>query len=142
MTRAQTSQKTKELNEGQMVNLVRNALLVAGHEMGDDGDHWPVIKSTIHQIMQDWETVKTERAVDAELKIQLYTQLEIMENELPNCTPAARAEVAPQLKELREIYDAYFSELDEKSVLIPTEMPNHIKRAEAIISTLEAEDEE
>ena len=42
-----------------MVSLVRNALLVAGHEMGANGDHWPVIKSTIHSIMKDWEDLKS-----------------------------------------------------------------------------------
>jgi len=46
---------TKPMPEEQMVHLMRNALLVAGHEMGADGDHWPVVKATIHSLMKDWE---------------------------------------------------------------------------------------
>ena len=37
------------MTDDQAVNLVRNSLLVAGQEMGHDGDHWPVIKSTVLQ---------------------------------------------------------------------------------------------
>ncbi len=127
----------KTLNEGQMINLVRNALLVAGHEMGEDGDHWPVIKSTIHQIMRDWENVQIERNTDAEMKIHLYQQLAIMERGLPDCAPDVQADLAPRLKELREIYDAYFSAVDEKvEDFSEQESPLYVQRAEAIVTAL------
>ena len=74
-----TVQTTKPMPEEQMVHLVRNALLVAGHEMGKDGDHWPVVKSTIHSLMKDWEDLKVERNVHAELKKHVYAQLDEME---------------------------------------------------------------
>ncbi len=63
-----TAQATTET---QMVGLVRNALLVAGQEMGADGDHWPVINSTIHSIAKDWENLQIERNVHTELKTHL-----------------------------------------------------------------------
>ena len=131
----------QELQEGRMVQLVRNALLVAGHEMGEDGDHWPVIKSTIHQIMKDFETVKAERAADAEMKIHLYEQLAIMERGLPECAPDVQADMKPRLKQLREVYDAYFADHDESAVAIHGTLPTHIQRAQAIVATLEADDE-
>ena len=56
------------MTEEKMVTLVRNALLAAGHEMGKNGDHWPVIKSTIEKVMKDWENLKIERDITAELK--------------------------------------------------------------------------
>jgi hypothetical protein len=130
-----------KLTEAQMVQLTRNALLVAGQEMGETGDHWPVIKSTIHSIMKDWEQLQIERNVHAELKIQLYEQLREMERILPTCTADVQADAAPKLKELREVYDAYFTDIDEdKLILDDAEVPQHVKRAKAIIETLEAED--
>jgi len=126
-----------EKKEEQMVHLVRNALLVAGQEMGN-GDHWPVVKSTIYSIMKDWETLKIERHVDAEMKSHLYAQLKEMEDGLPACSPEARKALEPKIKELREVCDAYFSDLDRSAVFYDADrMPEHIKRMNTILITLE-----
>ncbi len=133
---------SRDLSEAQMVQLVQNALVVAGDEMGASGDHWPVINSTIRDIMQDWEELQVERAVHEEMKKHLYTQLDEMDRVLPVCTAAVIAEVGPKLKELREIYDAYFTAIDENGLYFgDMDMPMHVKRAEAIIQTLEQQDE-
>jgi len=133
--------KSREISEEQMIALVRNALIVAGVEMGPDGDHWPVIKSTINSIMQDWEDLKIERAVHAEMKKHIYEHLERMEKILPNCAPDVQADVAPKLKELREIYDAYFTDVREDALYLEdADVPMHVRRAEAILDTLEFED--
>jgi hypothetical protein len=128
----------KEMTEAQMVGLVRNALLVAGYEMGKTGDHWPVINATILSIAKDWEDSRIQKNVDAELKIHLYQQLEIMEEGMADCSPAIRAELTPKLHELRDIYDSYFSSLDEsaEAPIREDEVPIYLKRAEAIIATL------
>jgi len=128
----------KQMTEEQKVGLLRNALLVAGYEMGETGDHWPVINDTILRIARDWEESRIEKNVDAEMKIHLYEQLEIMENEVAHCEAAVQAELSTKLKELRSIYDSYFCDLD-KSAVVPVyeeEMPEYLKRAETIISTL------
>jgi hypothetical protein len=133
---------SREISDEQMMELVRNALIIAGMEMGPNGDHWPVIKSTIKSVMKDWEDLKIERAVHAEMKHHLYEHLEKMESILPTCEPNVQADVAPKLKELREVYDAYFTDIDENALLDldDTEVPMHVKRAEAIFDTLENED--
>jgi hypothetical protein len=128
----------KDMTEERKVGLVRNALLVAGQEMGESGDHWPVINDAIHNIAKDWEEQRIQKNVDEELQIHLYEQLEIMEKGMADCSPAIRAELTPKLKELREIYDSYFSSLDESAVapVSDDEIPVYLKRAEAIIATL------
>ncbi|MDE1902041.1 MAG: hypothetical protein KGI37_10420 [Alphaproteobacteria bacterium] len=145
MTTNATTGKLTEQQEEQMVHLVRNALLVAGQEMDGDGhkgDQWPVIKSTIHAIMKDWEDLKIERNVDAELKVHLYEQIKEMEAGFPDCTPAARAVLEPKIKELREICDAYFADLNKDAVFYDEEAaPEHVKRMKAIVSTLEGEND-
>lgn len=126
------------MTDAQKVGLVRNALLVAGHEMGETGDHWPVIKDTLDKIAKGWEQVCIEDNVDAQLKIHLYEQLEIMERGLDACSPEVRADVEPTLKELREIYDAYFCSVEDNIVPVrEEEIPEYLKRADYIISTLE-----
>lgn len=131
----------KEMTEAQMVGLVRNALLVAGYELGKTGDHWPVINATIKSIASDWEESQIQKNVDEEMKIHLYEQLGIMEKGMADCSPAVRAELTPVLKELRELYDCYFSSLDDRAVqpIRDEEIPVYVKRAEAIIATLGGE---
>ena len=136
-----TTKIANAISEEQMVHLVRNALLVAGQEMGK-GDQWPVVKDTIYKIMKDWEDLKVERNVDAELRTHLYEQLAEMEAGLLECTPEARAIAEPKVKELREVYDAYFSELNKDAIMCDEEnTPVHIKRMEAILNTMEGDHE-
>jgi predicted exporter len=140
MTKEPT-RKEPNLSEGQAVNLVRNALLVAGHEMGEDGDHWPVIKSTIHQMMQDYEQLKIERNVDDELKVHLGEQLAIMESRVKECPVEIRAQQMRLLREMREVYEAYFASIDEDQIVVmEDDVPDYIKQAEEIILTLEEDD--
>ncbi len=125
------------MNEEKMVFLVRNALLVAGQEMGK-GEEWPVVKDTIYKIMKDWEDLKIERDVEDEMKIHLYEQIEKMEAGLLECTPEARAALEPKVKEWREICDAYFTEPNPRAIKYDEENePEHIKRMKAILGTME-----
>lgn len=136
-----TQTMDREEYDALMLRITRNALIVAGDEMGKTGDHWPVIKSTIYQIANDYEQVRINRNVDEEMKIHLYHELEEMERRLPECREDARPKVAARLKQLREIFDAYFAPYDESAILIDeAELPPHILRARQIISTLEEED--
>ena len=157
MTTNEQKKVTEEsytLTEAQMKKLARNALLTAGHEMGAKGDHWPVIKNTITDIMMDWEKLDQEREVQNQMKTHLYHHLEEMETNLKGCTQEEQEAATPLLQELREVYDAFFTEReveelylsnDDKDDLIfeDTKKPDHIKRAEAILDTLmEEEDDE
>ncbi len=136
-----TSTQNLALSDEQMVRLTCNALYVAGLEMGAEGDHWPVIKDTIRHVMDDWEKLKIERAVFEELKTHLYANLEKMEAILPTCTPEEQIEAGPKIKRLREIYDAYFTNVDKNMLYLDeADVPAYVKRAEAIIDTLEKED--
>jgi len=150
-TQTNQEETTFELTETQMQNLVRNALMVAGQEMGEKGDHWPVIKQTITDVMMDWENLRIEREVHAEMKRHLYQQLAAMEQILLTCSADEQKTVAPRLAELREIYDAFFTDvekeelyladIDEEDLYGEEGKPLHLRRAEAIIQTLEEDDE-
>ncbi len=133
---------TKQMTDAQKVRLVRNSLLVAGHEMGAEGDHWPVIKSTIQNIEKDWEDLQTERSVHAEMRTHIGKALADLEKALPLCPADLRPEMDRMMEEVWEIYEAQFSRIDESSITVsPEKMPAYIKRAKAIIKTLETNDE-
>ncbi|NTU77279.1 MAG: hypothetical protein HGA90_05640 [Alphaproteobacteria bacterium] len=130
------------MTEAEMVQLVRNALLVAGGEIGPTGDHWPIIQTTINGIMRDWEELQIERTVLAEMKKHLFKQLEAMEIILPTCDQSVQDDVAPKLKELRDVYEAYFTDISLNDlVLEDAEAPIHVKRAEAIMDILEEKED-
>ncbi len=148
MTTIIKDKATIEMTETEMKALVRNALMVAGREMGETGDHWPVIKKTIADLMGDWERLRIEREVHAEMKRHLYEQLAAMEQILLTCPKEEQKIIAPRLAELREVYNAFFSNVEKEELYLEddielyleeAEKPLHIRRAEAIIETLEEE---
>ncbi|MCL2469226.1 MAG: hypothetical protein FWF24_03225 [Alphaproteobacteria bacterium] len=140
-----TSQKSCLVTEAAMKMLVRNALMAAGQEMGEEGDHWPVIHGTIASIMQDWEDLEIERAVQAEIATRLYEHLDAMDEVLKSCEPDVQAEVGPRLAKLREVYDAAFTPPHEEVLDVADidieKMPIHLRRADAILDTLFGEDD-
>lgn len=147
-----TEQETETLvmSEADIKKLMRNTLMVAGQELGADGDHWPVVKQTITDLMRDWEELDMTRAANAEMATHLYSELAKMEAAIADCSPEDRAKAEPLLAELRETYDALFSPVEEILMDLtdeeededeaPTEKPIHIRRAEAIIDAMMEED--
>jgi hypothetical protein len=93
-----------------MVHLARNAMLVAGMEMGEIGDHWPVIKANIHALMQDYEQLKVEQAVQDQLREHVGKILADYELLLQS-EPELRGQIGDKIKELRDLYEAMFSPL-------------------------------
>jgi len=126
-------------DEERMVFMVRNALLVAGQEMGN-GEEWPVVKDTIYKIMQDWENLKIERAVSDELQKHYASIIDNLVNNLHLCPEDLRPKAEEMIKELRELYHARFDPVTEIHV-DPDDLPMHTKRMMAIVQTLEGKDE-
>ena len=130
------------ITEEMAVKLVRNALAVAGLEMGEGGDHWPAVKATINDIEKDYERLQIERDVHLQLKAELGKVLCDMDREMANCPADIRPQMQHKLKTLHDIYDAYFTAFDENNLYLSNEeTPAHIKRAETIIDTLESNDD-
>lgn len=140
MATTQTKLPELEIREADIKKLVRNSLMIAGKEMGETGDHWPVIKNTITDVMRDWEELEIERAVHAEIKTHLAAYLAEMEELVKSCNPAVQKDMAPRLAELRAVFEAAFETPELELIDITDEedadKPIHIRRAEAIIDTL------
>lgn len=130
------------------VHLARNALLVAGLEMGKEGDHWPVIKANIHALMHDYENLKIELAVQEQLREHLGQRLKEFEELLARSDDTFRTAMAPHVNKMREIYDAMFAPVGADSESIQATEADEAdegryaswKSSAAIIRNLKEED--
>ena len=126
------------ITEAQMVHLVRNTLIVAGHEMGHAGDHWPLINATIQDLMRDYERLQIERNVDAEMKIHLANWLDNVAHEIEKSPREQQAEMKQGLQELRDLYNAYFEPASVDTIYAELgELPPYVSRIKAIVETME-----
>ena len=125
----------KAMSEDQMVHMVRNALLVAGQEMGD-GDQWPVIKDTVYKIMKDYEDLKIERNVDAELKKHCADAIDNIGKNLDLCPSDLRPKAEAMLGELRELHVARFEPVVPPALDFE-KLPIHAQRMLSLVKTLE-----
>lgn len=134
------------MKEMQLITLARNALLVAGHEMGKTGDHWPVIKATIQGIMKDYEELQTERRISEELQDHLGQIVGEYEQLLNDCSPELRAELEPVIREMREVYEAAAADVPVTAMPAPEDKdaPGFVpwRSAQTIIKSLTEKDDE
>ena len=97
-----------------MLNLARNALLVAGHEMGSEGDHWPVIKAAVHGLARAYEAMKIEEEVTSQLRIHMKSALDeyeqLVEHHGDELDETQRDELQQFIANMRELYHARFDE--------------------------------
>ena len=130
-----------QMTEAQAVDLVRNALVVAGHELGKDGDHWPVIKSTVHSIMRDYEEWEVGKNTFAEVRKHYREMITELRDLSEKCPEESKAQVNALVADLLQLYTACFTPVDRNYLQITEEeFPPHVKRAAAIIDTLEEDD--
>ena len=127
------------MSEEQMVHVVRNALLVAGQEMGD-GDQWPVIKDTVYKIMKDYEDLKIERNVNAVLAKHCGEAVDVLEQNLHLCPEDLRPSAELMIRELRELHAARFEPIGKQDFAFE-DLPVHAQRMLTIVKTLESANE-
>lgn len=127
----------KAVNEELMLQIVRNALLVAGHEMGE-GDHTPLVNATIHNLTRDYEDYKNKRAAFDELRKYYAHVISELQRIRPECDEKMGAAIDETLPEIIEVYEASFAPVDAGNVYVDPNLVNlNAKRADRILRTLE-----
>lgn len=100
------------VRDAALLNMARNALLVAGHEMGADGDHWPVIKAAVHGLARAYEAMKIEEEVAEQLRTHMGRALDeyeaLLDSYGDDLTDAQRHELEHFISDMRDIYTARF----------------------------------
>lgn len=98
-----------------LLHMARNALLEAGHEIGEDGEHWRLIKDTMGGLARAYEALKIEEEVSDQLRVHMKDALDnyetLLESFATELEPDVLAELRRFVTELREIYTARFDDL-------------------------------
>src|SRR4051812_33616860 len=99
-------------SDASLLNMARNALLVAGHEMGSEGDHWPVIKAAVHGLARAYDAMKVEEEVANQLRTHMKNALDeyqsLVESYGDDLTVIQKDELEKFIDDMRDIYSARF----------------------------------
>jgi hypothetical protein len=106
-----------------ILHIARNALLVAGQEMGAEGDHWPVIKATVHGIAREYDQLQAERRVSAELKKHIAGALEEYERIVAASPEDLARDLRPIVRDMWDVFHARFDPVDEDLEQLSFELP-------------------
>jgi hypothetical protein len=102
------------MNDETLLRTVKNGLMIAGHEMGPVGDHWPAIQAIIRGCEEDLYTIQANEAVVGELEFHIADALRKIEEVLPEVAPENRKYVSQFVKQMWEEYYAIMEPVDAK----------------------------
>jgi len=121
--------------------MARNALLSAGHEMGTEGPHWPVIKSALASLARSYEALKIEEEVTEQLRVHMKEALDNYETLLESFATDLDEKVMTELRkfvaDLRDIYSARFDTVEDKNDLM-TELNSLANEIDGMLSPEDA----
>lgn len=107
------------VHNASLLNMARNALLEAGHEIGEDGAHWQIIKDTMAGLARAYEALKIEEEISDQLRVNMKDALDSYEALLEGFANELEPEVLNELRkfvaELRDVYNARFEEMVEEN---------------------------
>lgn len=98
------------MDDQTLLQTVQNSLMIAGHEMGPVGDHWPAIHALARGVKKELEEIQRDEAVVGELEFYLAEAFrEVEEVAEETCTPEQLAYVKGHMKAL---WDHYYAALE------------------------------
>lgn len=101
-----------------LLNMARNALLAAGHEIGEDGAHWQIIKDTTAGLARAYEALKIEEEITDQLRVHMRDALDNYTMLLDSFAAELDSDVLEELRrfiaDLRDIYNARFEEIKDE----------------------------
>ncbi|QQR69347.1 MAG: hypothetical protein IPI58_01295 [Alphaproteobacteria bacterium] len=144
-------QDLNEEEEQALVQAACNAVILAGQEMGADGDHWPLIKATLHGMIEDYRDLRIERAVSKEMEDHLGTLINDYESLLNLCPRELAEQIAPMIAQMREVYEARFVPPERKIMSLKADQDSDLttnadfvpwRSAQALILSLTEDEHE
>ncbi|HVY13282.1 MAG TPA: hypothetical protein VHB73_06945 [Alphaproteobacteria bacterium] len=103
------------MNDETLLKAMKNGLMVAGHEMGPVGDHWPAIHALSNGLDKEFEQADRNEAVVGELEFHLAEAFREIEDIAHECGPQEKAQILAMLNEMWERYYAILEPVDAKS---------------------------
>lgn len=105
------------MDDETLIRTIENGLMVAGHEMGPVGDHWPALHAIAAGVKREYEEYRREQAVIGEMEFHFANALRDLEDTLVDCNPEQKKILG---KFIKESWDDYYAALEP---VAPTMMP-------------------
>lgn len=97
-----------------LLKTLKNGVVIAGHEMGPVGDHWPAIHAISKGLDEEFESLHRNEAVLGELEFHMATAFRLFEEAAEHCTPEVKKEIMTTMKTMWDNYYAIFEPIDSK----------------------------
>ena len=102
------------MDDETLLRTLKNGLMIAGHEMGPVGDHWPAIQAINKGLDEEFFQMDTESAVLGELEFHLADTFHKIEEVAKNASPEDRKILMQYVKQKWDEYYAVFEPVDAK----------------------------
>ncbi len=102
------------MDDETLLKTLKNGVMIAGHEMGPVGDHWPAIHAITKGLDTEFETMKRNEAVIGELEFHMASAFRLFEEAAEHCGPEEKKEIMATMKTMWDNYYAIFEPLDSK----------------------------
>jgi flagellar biosynthesis/type III secretory pathway protein FliH len=102
------------MDDTTLLRTMKNGLMIAGHEMGPVGDHWPAIQAVSKGLEEEFEHHHRNQAVLGELEFHLAEIFHEAEEIAAEANPEDKAQIMAFVKEMWERYYAILEPVDAK----------------------------
>lgn len=102
------------MNDDTLLQTVKNSLMIAGHEMGPVGDHWPAIHTVVKGVEKEFDAMHRNEAVVGELEFHIADALRQVEEAAAAASPEMKPQIEAFAREMWERYYAIFEPVEKK----------------------------
>lgn len=102
------------MDDETLLQSLKNGVMIAGHEMGPVGDHWPAIHAINKGLDEEFFQMDTDKAVLGELEFHLADTFHKIEEVAKNASPEDRRILMQYVKQKWDEYYAIFEPVDAK----------------------------
>lgn len=110
------------MNDETLLRTVKNSLMIAGHEMGPVGDHWPAINAIIKGVDKEFEHMYRNEAVVGELEFHIANSIRQIEEAAATAPKGKKEEIEAFAQDMWQRYYAIFEPVESKFKPSPEEL--------------------
>ena len=96
------------MDDETLLKTMKNGLMIAGHEMGPVGDHWPALHAIRDGLDVEFETKRRSEAVVGELEFNIADAIRQLEDASADFSVAEQERAKKFIKDMWEEYYAVF----------------------------------
>src|SRR5262245_37553194 len=97
------------MDDETLLKTMKNGLMIAGHEMGPVGDHWPALNAISAGLEDEFEEMERDRAVIGEMEFHFAEIIREVEEIAGKLSPEGKAIL---LEAAKELWDDYYAALE------------------------------